>query len=197
MQYQYAGLGEWPADCKGLEGYLPRATGTVSTDCLLNTSAFVVSRVNFPSCKICLLKTSKGKELSVMENSDQKLRVVISEPSTGGSAHRHSGRVGQREQSSSISSRQWGGLKLLENYWKDKLSRAGIRSSRAQGRSSPRGHRCKGTRERGTRFRVTRDLLDFWLAGGEGKTIFGAARKKLAEHRRKHHERRPVLTQGF
>jgi hypothetical protein len=33
------------------------------------------------------------------------------------------------------------------------------------------------------------DLLDFWLAGGEGKTIFGAARKKLAEHRRKHQER--------
>jgi hypothetical protein len=33
------------------------------------------------------------------------------------------------------------------------------------------------------------DLLDFWLAGGEGKTIFGAARKKLAEHRRKHRER--------
>ena len=33
------------------------------------------------------------------------------------------------------------------------------------------------------------DLLDFWLAGGEGKKIFGAARKKLAEHRRKHRER--------
>jgi hypothetical protein len=38
------------------------------------------------------------------------------------------------------------------------------------------------------------DLLDFWLAGGEGKTIFGAARKKLAGHRRRHHERGlPVL----
>jgi hypothetical protein len=38
------------------------------------------------------------------------------------------------------------------------------------------------------------DLLDFWLTGGEGKTIFGAARKKLAEHRRRHHERGlPVL----
>jgi hypothetical protein len=33
------------------------------------------------------------------------------------------------------------------------------------------------------------DLLDFWLAGGEGKKIFGAARKKLAEHRRKRRER--------
>jgi hypothetical protein len=33
------------------------------------------------------------------------------------------------------------------------------------------------------------DLLDFWLAGGEGTTIFHAARKKLAEHRRKHRER--------
>jgi hypothetical protein len=33
------------------------------------------------------------------------------------------------------------------------------------------------------------DLLDFWLAGGEGKKIFGAARNKLAEHRRKHRER--------
>ena len=32
-------------------------------------------------------------------------------------------------------------------------------------------------------------LLDFWLAGGEGKKIVGAARKKLAEHRRKHRER--------
>jgi hypothetical protein len=42
------------------------------------------------------------------------------------------------------------------------------------------------------------DLLDFWLAGCEGKKIFGAARKKLAEHRRKHHERRlPVLNPGF
>jgi hypothetical protein len=38
------------------------------------------------------------------------------------------------------------------------------------------------------------DLLDFWLAGGEGKKIFGEARKKLAEHRRKHYERElPVL----
>ena len=33
------------------------------------------------------------------------------------------------------------------------------------------------------------DLLDFWLAGGERKQLVGAARKKLAEHRRKHHER--------
>jgi hypothetical protein len=42
------------------------------------------------------------------------------------------------------------------------------------------------------------DLLDFWLAGGEGKTIFGAARKKLAEHRRLHHERGlPVLQPVF
>jgi hypothetical protein len=42
------------------------------------------------------------------------------------------------------------------------------------------------------------DLLDFWLAGGEGKKIFGAARKKLAEHRRLHHERGlPVLQPGL
>jgi hypothetical protein len=39
------------------------------------------------------------------------------------------------------------------------------------------------------------DLLDFWLAGGEGKKIFGAARKKLAEHRRKPHERSPLFFQ--
>jgi hypothetical protein len=38
------------------------------------------------------------------------------------------------------------------------------------------------------------DLLDFWLASGEGTTIYRAARKKLAEHRRKHHaETFPVL----
>jgi hypothetical protein len=42
------------------------------------------------------------------------------------------------------------------------------------------------------------DLLDFWLAGGEGKKIFGAARKKLGEHRRLHHERGlPVLQPVF
>jgi hypothetical protein len=39
------------------------------------------------------------------------------------------------------------------------------------------------------------DLLDFWLAGGEGKKIFGAARKKLAEHRRRHHERSTLMFQ--
>jgi hypothetical protein len=33
------------------------------------------------------------------------------------------------------------------------------------------------------------DLLDFWLAGGEGKTIFRTTCKKLADHRRKHQER--------
>jgi hypothetical protein len=42
------------------------------------------------------------------------------------------------------------------------------------------------------------DLLDFWLAGGEGKKIFGAARKKLVEHRRRHYERGlPVLQPVF
>ena len=29
------------------------------------------------------------------------------------------------------------------------------------------------------------DLLDFWLAGGEGKWIFRTARKSLAEHRQR------------
>jgi len=33
------------------------------------------------------------------------------------------------------------------------------------------------------------DLLDFWLAGGEGKWIFHSARKNLAEHRQRQRER--------
>jgi hypothetical protein len=42
------------------------------------------------------------------------------------------------------------------------------------------------------------DLLDFWLAGGEGKNILGSARSKLVDHRRRLHERGlPVVPQHF
>jgi hypothetical protein len=42
------------------------------------------------------------------------------------------------------------------------------------------------------------DLLDFWLAGGEGTMIMSSARHKLVEYRRRPRERRlPVVPQPF
>jgi hypothetical protein len=112
--------------------------------------------------------------------------------------HWDSGRVDKREKwPSSISYSQQGSFELLEEHRNNYIPGSRPTSCRAQGHGSPASYRYKGTREQRTRNRVI-DLLDFWLAGSEGKKIFGAARKKLAEHRRKLHERRlPVLNPGF